>query len=341
LAAALILSESGGADRKKAHQKEPDELSDSGVGIGLTTASKESKPGPSSPSSSSSSSNEAGKAEEKKLFKKLQKEKSEDELLDELIRAHKKEREPSANAPFVHAPYFPHEKREVWYVSLIQIPKGGKSPYLVQVRKVVNLTDSAQVQFKIQAPPKGTFEYEILAKCDSYMGCDAVSKLTLKVDKARGEAQIWELEASSDDEEKEGKGEGEAEEDPLAEAKPQPGKWYYLGCSSLSELVINAVLLVILGGVILGTLHERGVLQKIVYPIANQLGVYLRPLWLRLSPVLSPVLSLAEPPFRWLAAQFTSAAASAGYDDTNKQQQQQKKKKGKRRKQQQQQQDEL
>lgn len=69
-----------------------------------------------------------------------------------------------------HAPYFPEERRPVWWV-LLGDARGGR---LITVTKVtLTASNEAIARLQFQAPPSdGKWTFQVFVKSDSFSGCD-------------------------------------------------------------------------------------------------------------------------------------------------------------------------
>lgn len=76
----------------------------------------------------------------------------------------------------VHAPYFPHEKDENWWILIGDM----KNNLLLAVKKV-KITDTTSVTLTIEAPEMGVHNLNLMLLCDSYMGADQSQLLQLTV----------------------------------------------------------------------------------------------------------------------------------------------------------------
>ena len=97
-----------------------------------------------------------------------------------------------ARVPKVHAPHFPKEKEEGWWLVVGDVEANS----LVCIKRIT-LQLKAKVKLDFVAPEPGEYAYKLYLMSDSYLGCDQEYELKLKVG-----------EAASDDEE----GEEEEEE---------------------------------------------------------------------------------------------------------------------------------
>ncbi|KAI9094099.1 Sec63 Brl domain-containing protein [Phlyctochytrium arcticum] len=77
-------------------------------------------------------------------------------------------------APLVHAPYFPADRRATWWVYFGDV----KQNRLITIGKVSDLSDEKTVRLQFQAPPRpGQWQFQVLVKSDSHLGCDALCEL--------------------------------------------------------------------------------------------------------------------------------------------------------------------
>jgi pre-mRNA-splicing helicase BRR2 len=76
----------------------------------------------------------------------------------------------------VHAPYFPHEKDENWWVLIGDM----KNNLLLGVKKV-KILNSLALKLTIEAPDSGVHHLNLMLLCDSYMGADQSQPLQLTV----------------------------------------------------------------------------------------------------------------------------------------------------------------
>ncbi|KAJ3015678.1 secretory subunit [Thoreauomyces humboldtii] len=84
-------------------------------------------------------------------------------------------------APLAHVPYFPQEKRAVWWVYFGDMNQNR----LITLGKVNDLVTEQTVRLQFQAPPRpGQWDFQVLVKSDSHIGCDALCELKLVVEPA-------------------------------------------------------------------------------------------------------------------------------------------------------------
>lgn len=163
-----------------------------------------------------------------------------------------------------HAPRFPFPKKEVWHIMLhAKDPPLPARPHVLFMETVSTLTDSEELEIRIRAPDnvddeddenarhhdKVVRRYELHATCDAYRGCDQAKEVRLVVLKRR------------DDAEGDGEGDGDAEKDGEGEGgeeKEEEGKWYFLYCSSLGELLVTLAALAVAGVLGFNMLSARG-----------------------------------------------------------------------------------
>jgi len=77
----------------------------------------------------------------------------------------------------VHAPFFPKEKVEGWWL-VVGDPKNNQ---LLAVKRL-NLQRRSKVKLEFQAPAPGDYTYTLYFMCDSYTGCDQEYEIKLHVD---------------------------------------------------------------------------------------------------------------------------------------------------------------
>jgi pre-mRNA-splicing helicase BRR2 len=99
-----------------------------------------------------------------------------------------REGEEDERVPKVHAPHFPKDKEEGWWLVIGDVAANS----LVCIKRIT-LQLKAKVKLEFVAPEPGDYSYKLYLMSDSYLGCDQEYELKLKV----GDA------ASDDDEEEE------------------------------------------------------------------------------------------------------------------------------------------
>ncbi len=205
-------------------------------------------------------------------------------------------------APLVLSNTFPHSKREVWYVMLVYVETAPKRrEVIVDMRTLRNLDSTDKLKFLMRAPESpGVYAYEVHVRCDSYVGCDVVKRITMKVDPIPAEksessrVSKANVEVVDEDEEELGEGNPVDEEDDDDEEEEEeevvelPGKWYYLGAPTFFEFVLNMVIISIFGYFIYNYLHSRGIWQKFVEPAWDKL-------WAKAGPSVMAVHRATEP----------------------------------------------
>lgn len=156
-------------------------------------------------------------------------------------------------AVMAHCPYFPFPKQEQWYVVVID----RQSDRMLSFMRVKSLPDADTLEVRFPAPPEsGKRLYEVRVVCDSYIGCDR--RYLFKIPY---EPKLGEKNKAIQDGDDHGNGDaaasaeaGEGDEEEVEE----PGKWYYLGFSSLFELVMTVVLLGLIFVFLFNYLYTRG-----------------------------------------------------------------------------------
>jgi hypothetical protein len=95
-----------------------------------------------------------------------------------LTRHHVKE---GAKAPTVHAPHFPANKKEEWWI-VLKAEKPDLSPWVMMMEKVTDLSKVVKTELKFPAPPRaGDYKFTVHTICDSYLGLDHEDTFKLTV----------------------------------------------------------------------------------------------------------------------------------------------------------------
>eukprot|EP01118_Nematostelium_gracile_P018858 TRINITY_DN8529_c0_g1_i1.p1 TRINITY_DN8529_c0_g1~~TRINITY_DN8529_c0_g1_i1.p1 ORF type:complete len:411 (-),score=113.76 TRINITY_DN8529_c0_g1_i1:30-1238(-) len=76
----------------------------------------------------------------------------------------------------VHAPFYPKQKSEGWWLAL----GNPKTNHLLSIKRV-NLQKSANIKLEFTAPNPGDHQLVLYFMCDSYAGCDQVFDIPLSV----------------------------------------------------------------------------------------------------------------------------------------------------------------
>jgi len=87
-------------------------------------------------------------------------------------------------APKVHAPRFPKDKEEGWWL----IVGDPKTNALLCIKRIT-LQLKAKVKLDFVAPEAGEHTYTLYLMCDSYLGCDQEYELKLSVGEAGSEEE--------------------------------------------------------------------------------------------------------------------------------------------------------
>ncbi|CAD6197255.1 unnamed protein product [Caenorhabditis auriculariae] len=111
----------------------------------------------------------------------------------------------------VHCPYYPAEKYEWWWVSLMVQDKRTKQRMMVSAAQLVKtLVDEHTIDLRFGAPKdKGIYHYQLAVKSDSYM--DAEYTLDVKLDVK--ESKVLEVKHEDYLDDEEDKSEGTSEEE--------------------------------------------------------------------------------------------------------------------------------
>ncbi|CAH3176181.1 unnamed protein product [Porites evermanni] len=141
---------------------------------------------------------------------------SEDEAEWDRLQADVKSRDAvldpkSKESHIVHAPYFPEEKQEWWW---IYVTDRRKTELITPPQQIFNLKDEEKVDLKFQAPYKAkTYHYTVTLRSDSYLDLDVHQNFNIDVEEAKEvETKQWDFD--SDEEDKDGLDEsGESEEE--------------------------------------------------------------------------------------------------------------------------------
>jgi len=80
------------------------------------------------------------------------------------------------NVTFVHAPLYPKEKVEGWWLVVGDV----KNNQLITIKRVT-LTNKAKVKLDFTAPASGEHTLKLFFMCDSYAGCDQEYELSLSI----------------------------------------------------------------------------------------------------------------------------------------------------------------
>ncbi|PIK34673.1 putative translocation protein SEC63-like, partial [Apostichopus japonicus] len=82
----------------------------------------------------------------------------------------------------VHCPYHPDVKQEWWWV---YIADRKYLKFITAPTMVYDLTDEKEIQLQFPAPPKGTYQYTLCVRSDSYLDCDHLKLFKLDVGEAK------------------------------------------------------------------------------------------------------------------------------------------------------------
>jgi len=197
----------------------------------------------------------------------------------------KKSSDEGIEAPLVHSLYFPFEKREKWVLLLLE--KSAKGIRLAGVGKVPPLVQHQKVEMRFLSPAEPcTMEFDLVALCDSYVGCDTVKSFKVAVHKSEDRPA-----APTSDEKRvsaldQAKGWFDEEDDPNYQ-----GKWYYFGVATFQEFIINIFVLSLLGVFVFNFLVSRGWWGRYIQPSVDIVNKVLQPVYQTVSPVISPVIT--------------------------------------------------
>jgi translocation protein SEC63 len=79
-------------------------------------------------------------------------------------------------AGLVHAPYFPFPKKEAFWILLGQLQQGK----IISIEKIGNPNCKVEHRFKLMAPPKGHYVFDLVVKSNAYVGCDVSTKIEME-----------------------------------------------------------------------------------------------------------------------------------------------------------------
>lgn len=170
---------------------------------------------------------------------------------------------------------------------LLLLEKSSKGIRLAGVGKVPPLVQHQQVELRFMSPNEPTtMEFDLVALCDSYVGCDTVKSFKVQVH----DAEKRPLPKTSDEQKisalHQAKGWFDEEDDPNYQ-----GKWYYFGVATFQEFVINLFVLALLGVFIFNFLVSRGWWGRYIQPSVDTVAKLLQPLYEPVSPYVSPVVT--------------------------------------------------
>lgn len=237
---------------------------------------------------------------------------NDDELLDQLQLPSKPKSFNDSDAPLVHSLYFPYEKHEKWVILLLE--KSSKGIRLAGVGKVppLHTKQSVELRFLASAEP-GIVEYDIIALCDSYIGCDTAKNIKITVLDGnkkpvpkKSDETIYNTHSSA-------KGWFDDDDD-----ENYDGKWYYFGLATFWELILNIFVLSLLCIFIFNFLVSRGWWGKYVQPVVDYTIDKLHPLWTTVQPTLQPIItplqSVAVATVTWVSNKLTVEPVKTKYD---------------------------
>jgi len=132
---------------------------------------------------------------------------------DDLIQPEKLLEVKSKESHIVHAPYFPLEKHEYWWVYVV-----SKKTNELQTppQQITSLKEQEEVMLKFTAPEKpGCYQYSVVVRSDSYVDFDTTKMFKVNVTEAKEFDPGTHWDYSSDDEGKDDSGESvyETEDD--------------------------------------------------------------------------------------------------------------------------------
>lgn len=187
------------------------------------------------------------------------------------MKEKKKEKLPSVKA---FTPRFPFPKAEGWLVILYDIT----NKRLAGFQPVSSLIDNYEVEMKIQAQGKGTYDFAVYVKSDCYRFIDKKVDFKLKVHSSRAELEelaksektkkkkdppvVSDTSVESLDGDDSNVDEEEEEEEDIFKDEEPESYWYYLGLSSIWELLIVLFFLYVAALVFADWLHIKGYIKS-------------------------------------------------------------------------------
>lgn len=242
-----------------------------------------------------------GVLDEKDLDKIMEDEdERERRLLEDLPTGKKKKEDRLEQGKPAHCPFYPFEKFEKWCLLLWQ--KDRKGTRLLRIQKVPAFQDETKVEVKMRMGEKGVFNYEVQARCDSYVGCDVACSFKITVRKLTTEEKTrreTNLELSKDY--------GLDEEEEFEEE--EEGVWYYMYFSSFWEMILNLVVLAALGFVGYNFLKTRGYWDKYFQPPLDLVIETTAPVTNAVSDALQPAAVVLEPVWNTVGSAWESFSA--------------------------------
>jgi preprotein translocase subunit Sec63 len=152
---------------------------------------------------------------------------------------------------------FPYPKAEGWVLMVWE----ENHKRLIGFERVATLEETKTIEVKVQAPPKGLYDIGVYIKSDSYRNMDQYHSFKLEVN-PRKEFEIMRARAAGRDPKELGLEEDPKEDDKFLEQEEPEGKWYYLGLTSIWELLL--VLFILYIAVLVGAdwLERKGYIKK-------------------------------------------------------------------------------
>lgn len=223
------------------------------------------------------------KKEEQKKAKEEQEYVDDIEELIEILPVQKKRIPEQKNHVYAYTPYFPFDKKENWYLYVMDTTIRQK-PRFVSFKKIATFGTEESLDLYFPLTRHGSHVFEVYAMCDAYIGCDRRRMFSLQVGKKvdlekKIEARKAEEESDedSDDDEEEG------------EMSP----WW------------DVLVLILLAIIAYNWLQSKGYWAQYADPIIEKITVLFAPLTQKVYPHIKPVW---DP----LVASITNTYASLG-----------------------------
>lgn len=194
------------------------------------------------------------------------KELTEEELIEQLPVTHR--RIPITKPPtYAYAPLFPFDKKENWFVYMIERLPGNRTRFLAY-EKLATFDWEETVDLNIRVAEAGDHEYILHVCCDSYVGCDKILKFRMKVASQAALEKKKELALLEEEE-------SDEEDDDDEEEEEYSQFWDYLVLLLLAIFAYN-------------WLQSKGYWAQYCTPIVIKIQTLFKPLTDKIYPVIQP-----------------------------------------------------
>lgn len=146
---------------------------------------------------------------------------------------------------------------------------------------------------KMRMVEAGVYNYEVQARCDSYVGCDVCCSIKVVVKKLNATEKTRReknLELSKDY--------GLDTEEDLDEEEEEEGVWYYLYFASFWEMIANLLVLGVMAYMGFEFLKSRGIWDKYLQPPIDYWAELVSPIttaiyaaWVPVQETLTPIVT--------------------------------------------------